>query len=193
MVGCHKPNESDFQETNSMRKFTHARSTRLIYTILLIAFAAIGISAQDKTATADEMFRAQLIPRGSKVYIAPFRSEAAQEGTTPAGFESYMAAALRKKKVPLLIVSDPHDADFAIEGTADKKGAGWAKKIFFGDLRSSVSASMTVTNTKTNVVVYADSSDRSSANRGYRSSAEKLAKYLKKKIENDEKKLGKMP
>jgi len=39
------------------------------------------------------------------------------------------------------------------------------------------------------VVVYADSSDKKSANRGYRSSAEKLAKYLKKKMESDEKKL----
>jgi hypothetical protein len=38
------------------------------------------------------------------------------------------------------------------------------------------------------VVAYADSSDRSSANRGLRSSAEKLAKYLKKKIDDDEKK-----
>ncbi len=47
---------------------------------------------------------------------------------------------------------------------------------------------MTVTNLRTGVVAYADSSDRSSANRGLRSSAEKLAKYLKRKIDNDEKK-----
>jgi hypothetical protein len=175
-----------------MCKTTYACPTRFLFILLVVATAAIGICAQDKTATADEMFRAQVIPRGSKVYIAPFRSEAAKEGTNPSGFESYVAAALRKKSVPLLIVSDPHDADFVIEGTADKKGGGWAKKIFAGDYRDSVSSSMTVTNTKTNVVVYADSSDRSSANRGYRSSAEKLAKYLKKKIEDDEKKLAKM-
>jgi len=175
-----------------MHKTPHARSTRIIYLLCFIAAAAFGVCAQDMTSSQDEMFRAQLIPRGSKVYIAPFRSEAAKEGKTPAGFESYVAAALRKKGVPLLIVADPHDAGFVIEGSADKQGAGWAKKIFFGDLRSSVSASMTVTNTKTNVVVYADASDKSSANRGYRSSAEKLAKYLKKKIEDDEKKLARM-
>ena len=69
--------------------------------------------------------------------------------------------------------------------------AGWAKKIFAGDYQASTSASLTVTNTKTGVLAYADASDRASANRGYRSSAEKLAKYLKKKIEDDEKKLGK--
>jgi len=46
---------------------------------------------------------------------------------------------------------------------------------------------MTVTNLHTGVVAYADSSDRSSANRGLRSAAEKLAKYLKKKINQDAK------
>jgi len=104
------------------------------------------------------------------------------------GFESYLAAALRKKEVPLLIVADRSQADFAIEGTADKKNAGLAKKIILGDFRKSTSASMTVTNLRTGVVAYADSSDRASANRGLRSSAEKLAKYLKKKMEDDEKK-----
>jgi hypothetical protein len=46
---------------------------------------------------------------------------------------------------------------------------------------------MQVVNLKTSVVVYADSSHRTTANRGERSTAEKLAKYLKKKIEDDEK------
>lgn len=104
------------------------------------------------------------------------------------GFETYLAAALRKKDVPLLIVADRSQADFAIEGTADQKGAGWAKKVILADFRKSTSASMSVINLRTGVVAYADSSDRSSANRGLRSSAEKLAKYLKKKMEDDEKK-----
>ena len=131
-----------------------------------------------------------LYPGPSKFLLETTREEV-HEGRSSEGFESYIAAALRKKEVPLLMVADPKDADFVIEGTADKKGAGWAKKIFAGDYRSSTSASMTVTNTKTNVIVYADSSDRASANRGFRSSAEKLAKYLKRKIEDDEKKMSK--
>ena len=138
----------------------------------------------------DETFDAQVIPRDSKVYIAPFVAETAEHGAE--GFETYLAAALRKKKVPVLIVTEPELADFAISGSADRKGAGWAKKIFFGDLRGSASASLQVVNLKTKVVVYADSSDRQSANRGLRSSAEKLAKYLKRKIEDDEKKLRKL-
>lgn len=132
-------------------------------------------------------FQARLIPRNSKVYIAPMISEDATKPQAQ-GFESYLAAALRKKDVPLLIVADASQADFVIEGTADQKGAGWAKKLILADFRKSTSASMTVTNLRTGVVAYADSSDRSSANRGLRSSAEKLAKYLKRKIEDDEKK-----
>jgi hypothetical protein len=105
------------------------------------------------------------------------------------GFETYLAAALRKKNVPLILVVDEAQADFKIVGTADKKGAGWAKKIFLSDWRSTTSASMSVINLKTGVVAYSDASHRSSANKGMRSSAEKLAKYLKRKIEDDEKKV----
>jgi hypothetical protein len=135
----------------------------------------------------DDPFRARLIPRDSKIFIAPMLSEDPNNPQAQ-GFETYLAAALRKKNVPLLIVADQSQADFIIEGTADKKGGGWAKKVFLGDFRKSTSASMTVTNLRTGVVAYADASDRSSANRGLRSSAEKLAKYLKRKIEDDEKK-----
>jgi len=146
--------------------------------------ASAATAAQSKT----DAFEAQLIPRNSKIYIAPFKSENAEKPVQ--GFESYMAAALRKKDVPLIIVADRALADFEITGTADKKGAGTAKKILLGDFRSSTSASITVTNIRTGVVAYADSSDRSSANKGLRSSAEKLAKYLKRKIEDDEKKMN---
>jgi hypothetical protein len=119
-------------------------------------------------------------------------SEEGDDKKSAEGFERYLAAAFRKKGVPRLVVADPEQADFVIEGSASRKGSSWAKKIFFGDLRASTSASMTVTNARTGVVAYADSSDRSSANRGLRSSAEKLAKYLKKKMDEDEKKFQKM-
>lgn len=142
-------------------------------------------AARALQAPADR-FQAMIIPRDSKVYIAPFKSENAEKPVE--GFETYMAAALRKKDVPLIMVNDRTLADFEIVGTADKKGAGAVKKIFLGDFRSTTSASISVINLKTGVVAYADASHRDSANKGLRSSAEKLAKYLKKKIEDDEKK-----
>lgn len=132
-------------------------------------------------------FKARLIPRNSKIYIAPIMPEN-PNNLQADGFEHYLAAALRKKNVPLIIVADRSMADFIIEGTADQRNPGWAKKIILADFRRSTSASITVTNLRTGVVAYADSSDRSSANRGLRSSAEKLAKYLKRKIDDDEKK-----
>jgi len=61
-----------------------------------------------------------------------------------------------------------------------------------GDFRRSASASLTVTNLHTGVIAYADASDRASANKGLRSSAEKLAKYLKRKMMDDEKRFVRM-
>lgn len=135
-------------------------------------------------------FLATRIPLNSKVYIAPFKSENAEKPVE--GFETYMAAAIRKKKVPLIMVADRSQADFEIVGSADKKGAGLAKKIFLGDWRGTTSASLTVTNLHTGVVAYADASHRASANKGLRSSAEKLAKYLKRKMDDDQKKFARM-
>jgi hypothetical protein len=172
----------------------------LLFSVLFLLFSVATTSAQtvatDKPARVysdkapSDPFQAALIPRNSKVYIAPMVSEDPSKPLA-VGFESYLASALRKKTVPLIIVADISQADFIIEGTADKKAAGLAKKILLGDFRKSTSASMTVTNLRTGVVAYADSSDKSSANRGMRSSAEKLAKYLKQKMERDEKKMGK--
>jgi hypothetical protein len=155
-----------------------------IISLLLMLMAACAIAQAQ--ANPNDPFEAQLIPRNSRVYIAPFRSEDKQKPVE--GFETYIAAALRKKNVPLIMVADRSQADFEIVGTADKKGGGWAKKVLLADFRDTTSASMSVINVKTGVIAYADASHRSSANKGLRSSAEKLAKYLKKKIENDEKK-----
>lgn len=142
------------------------------------------------TPVPSDPFLAARIPLNSKIYIAEFKSE---DPTKPVeGFATYMAAALRKKGVPIIMVADRSQADFEIEGSADKKAAGWAKKWLAGDFRRSTSASLTVTNLHTGVIAYADSSDRASANRGLRSSAEKLAKYLKRKMVDDEKKFVRM-
>ena len=152
-----------------MKKLAH------IFLFLLIAgLFAISARAQDPATGVPADTK---IPRNSRIYISPMD-----------GFENYLAAALRKKEVPLVIVAEPDLADFIVTGTHDKKSAGWAKTIFMGDARGSASASMQVVNVRTHVIVYADSSNRSSANNGERSTAEKLAKYLKKKIEDDEKK-----
>jgi hypothetical protein len=140
--------------------------------ILVLAPTQLA-NAQGSTPTDPADIR---IPRNSRVYLAPMD-----------GFEQYLAAAFRKKSVPLLIVVDRDAADFEITGTHELKDAGWAKTIFMGG-KPAASASIQVVNLRTKVVVYADSSHRDSANRGERSTAEKLAKYLKRKMEKDERK-----
>lgn len=168
----------------------------------LLAFSTLAQAQTDTTAAAEakaspavtkataaaDKFEAEIIPRNSKVFIGSFVAE----GDKDTGFATYLAAAIRKKNVPVILVTNLADADFEISGSADKKGAGWAKKIFLGSFNPTTSASIAVVNTKTGVVAYADASHRESAARGMRSSAEKLAKYLKKKIEDDEKKAAKL-
>jgi hypothetical protein len=105
------------------------------------------------------------------------------------GFEHYLMAAMRKKSVGLIVVADPMQADYIIFGNADSKRAGWAKMFFLGSGLSGEMASLIMVDRRTKVVVFADSSYRYNANRGKRSTAEKLAKYLGKKIKQDEKKL----
>ena len=145
-----------------------------IFVCLVVLGAGWNSAVRAQTVTPTDPTDTR-IPRNSKVYIAPMD-----------GFEQYLAAAFRKKSVPLLIVTEREAADFEITGTHDRRDAGWAKTIFLGG-KPAASASIQIVNLRTKVVVYADSSHRDSANRGERSTAEKLAKYLKLRMEKDEK------
>ena len=147
----------------------------VLVTLLLLAAVQIGL-AQTQTEIPNDPTGTR-IPRDSKVYIAPAD-----------GFEQYLAAAFRKKSVPLLIVTDRDAADFEITATHDKEPASWARIYVWGLLQGTASASIQVVNLKTKVVAFADSSERLIALRGERSTAEKLAKYLKRRMEKDEKK-----
>jgi hypothetical protein len=142
-------------------------------TPVLPAPAEVAVSTMRKITRADT-----LITRDSTVFVDEM-----------GGFEHYLMAAMRKKSVGLIVVADPMQADYIIFGNADSKRAGWAKMFFLGDGRSGEMASISMVNRKTKVVVLADSSHRYSAYKGKRSTAEKLAKYLGKKIKQDEKKL----
>jgi hypothetical protein len=113
------------------------------------------------------------IPANSKVYVADME-----------GFETYVSAALQKKKIPVLIVTDRSQADFEVKGNVDKQKAGWAKTIFWSPLPS-IDATMQIVNVKTGVVVFTNSSSKATARRGRKGSAEHLAKNLAKKMQTD--------
>jgi hypothetical protein len=131
---------------------------KLVQLVVLVAapFSALAI---DSPGT---------IPAGSKIYVQQMD-----------GFGSYVIAAITKKKVPVLIVSDREQADFEIGGDAESQKAGWAKIIWTGRTGSTEEASINVTNIKTGVIVFAYNVNKQNAVRGKQSAAEACAKHLK--------------
>ncbi len=139
--------------------------------------ASHSLSATTTAATAAAL-NPSYIPHGSKVYVNYI------QGMN--GFENYLVAAFKKKKVDLLVVTDRAQADFEITGYAEHKKAGWAKIIFGSGLPES-EASIQIVNLKTSVVSYAVGSYKVDALNGKKSTAEHLAKNLRQKMERDDK------
>ena len=162
---------------------------------LLLTCAALSL-AQDRARTVDAAYSSSnapvaaataqpsdpsYIPHGAKVYVNYI------QGMN--GFENYLVAAFKKKKVDLIVVADRSQADFEITGYAEHQRATWAKIIFGTGLPES-EASIQVVNLKTSVVSYAVGSYKVDAINGKKSTAEHLAKNLRQKMERDDKRLG---
>jgi len=155
------------------------RSRLCIAAVFVFVLAGVAV-AQERVRIVDDPTDTR-IPKNSKVYIA-----------RASGFEQYLAAAFRKKSVPLLIVVDREAADFEINATHEKEDASFARTYEWGLLHGSAAASIQIVNLRTGVVVFADSSDRVIAWRGERSTAEKLAKMLKRRMDKDDKQSQKL-
>jgi hypothetical protein len=112
------------------------------------------------------------IPAGAKVYLEPM-----------GGFESYLKAAMTKKKVPLQIVEDKAQADFIITGHSESQKASTAKKVIMGNWHSNEDASINVSNVKTGEVIFAYEAHKDSSAHGEQSTAEACAKHLKDQTE----------
>jgi hypothetical protein len=110
--------------------------------------------------------------RPNSVFIAPMN-----------GFESYLAAAFEKKKVPLTIVADQARAAYLITGTSDEKKAGVAKMLIFGQIHSDDAASIQMINQKTGAVVFAYAVNKKNTLHGQQTTAEACAKHLKEQLE----------
>ncbi len=98
------------------------------------------------------------------------------------GFESYLSAAIMKKKVPVLIVDDASKADFIVTGSSRVDKAGWAKTIFVSP-NPHATASIAIKNAASGVIVFAYNVDKANAVRAGQSTAEACAKHLKEFIE----------
>jgi hypothetical protein len=136
-----------------------------------LALALAGVAAGQEGKSVEQSKRA--IERGSRIYIAPI------EG----GFDTFLAAAIIKKQVPVVVVTDRAKADYEITGIASTERAGWAKMLFMGVDNSNDLASIKVVELKTSEVVYGYAVKKGNSYRGKQSAAEACAKHLKGKIE----------
>jgi hypothetical protein len=142
----------------------------------------VNASLDSNHATNTQTYGPTYIPAGSRIYVAEI------EGLP--NFENNLVAALQKKRVDLIVVTDRALADFEVRGFAQSQNAGWAK-IIFGSGRPESEASIQLVNLKTGVVAYAVASYKVDAWNGNKSTAEHLAKNLRQKMERDQKRWGK--
>jgi hypothetical protein len=110
----------------------------------------------------------KIIPSGAKLYI-----------TGENGFDTYLVAALKKKKVPVVVVADKTQADFELSGVADHEKPGWAKVLVSGNIHSDEQASVKLINIKTSEVVFAYAVNKKNTVHGTQTTAEACAKHLK--------------
>ena len=139
--------------------------------LALFSVSAMLVLAGTTTSTNEG---ARIVP-GSKVYIENMN-----------GFETYLAAAFSKKKVQLIVVSDETKADYVISGNSDDKKAGWAKIVFYGQVHSDNTASITMIDKKTTAVVFAYAVNKKNTVHGDQTTAEACAKHLEAHIEGHE-------
>jgi hypothetical protein len=112
------------------------------------------------------------INAGSTVFIEPMD-----------GFENYVAAAMRKKDVPLMPIADESKANYIIKGTSEEKKAGWAKMAFAGQIHSDDAASVQMIDRRTGAIVFAYAVNKKNTLHGQQTTAEACAKHLKEQIE----------
>lgn len=154
--------------------------TRLLLAVLLFVSLAVAQESKNSNLTttnqADKnpVITNESLPSGARIYVAPM----------PNGFETYVAAGIEKKKVPVLLVTDREKADYELSGVSDSDKAGWAKMLFLGSQQTNETASIKIVNLKTGNVVFAYSVNKTNSYKGKQSAGEAVAKHINEKIEN---------
>ena len=135
--------------------------------LLLIALltAAPASPAQSPSSAA--------LKPGVRVFVHPM----------PDDFDRFFKAALVKKKAPVVVVENRHEAEFEIKGTSESQKATTAKKIILGSWHSDEQASISVIHIESGDVLYAYSANKKNSAHGRQTTAEACAKHLKETIE----------
>ena len=96
------------------------------------------------------------------------------------GFDTYLAAALAAKQVPVVVVvADRDKAEYELIASAESEKPGWARTIFLKQSRSCEQASVKIVNIATGEVVFANAYNMTNAYHGKQSAAESCAEHLK--------------
>jgi hypothetical protein len=135
------------------------------------AAPSVAPAAPSASVASPSSSGATRITPGSKLFIEPMD-----------GFESYLSAAILKKKVPVMVVDDRAKADFIVTGGSHVDKAGWAKTIFVSP-NPHAEASISIKDAHSGNLVFAYNVDKSNAMRANQSTAEACAKHLKEDIE----------
>ncbi len=153
---------------------------------LLGRFAAPGLVLLAFSTVASSSAFAQgqsVVPRmvtsagAPRIYIPP------QEG-----FESYISAAIVKKHVPAVVTQDKEEAQFLLTSSVDAKrestGSIVARCLFLycAGAAGTQTATVQLVNAKTHEVAWAYNVQKAFA-QAYQSTAEAIAKHLKKFLE----------
>jgi hypothetical protein len=149
-----------------------------IIALVLLTFSAIVFA------------QAPQIKSGATVYIEPMD-----------GYETYLAAAIAKKQVPLIVVADKDRADYIIRSTVTQTTPSQPTVVVnntnangsnvrnrgnggsYAAALASVSASISVIDPRSSQIVFASSADSG----GLMGTAETCAKHLKEFIKKSEK------
>src|SRR6478736_6549782 len=106
--------------------------------------ASIACSGLLVSAAAAQSGKANLKP-GATIFI----------NAMPDGFDTFLKAALDKKKVPLKVIASKEEADLEMTGTSETQKAGAAKIIFRGSFHSAEQASIKIIDVKSGEIVFA--------------------------------------
>jgi hypothetical protein len=147
-----------------------ALSAAFILLVSTASFARVKIGHASSTPVEESKRK---VESGSKVYVAPM------EG----GFDISLVAAIIKKQVPVVVVTDESKADYEISGISKSDKAGWAKMLFIGTDATNEQASIKVVDLKSGEVVFGYNVKKENSARGTQSAAEACAKHLKENIE----------
>lgn len=139
----------------------------------LLSLAPVVLHPQQALAQQAAVGAITHIAPGSKLFIESMD-----------GFDTYLSAAILKKKVPVTVVDDKAHADFIVSGGAHEDKAGWAKTIFVSPA-SHAQASITIKDAHSGNMVFAYNVDKMNAARANQSTAEACAKHLKEAIEKN--------